>query len=172
MQTQKIKIILRKSPQIWKIVVYLIYFVAFFVSLIVFFYVLIILTPIIALLLAFFCFLLCDSICWQLMGKEIIEIDKNEVQIYKRGRLMQQKHVISGQLHCSCQKHPHSFWTSFGLFFGTRGGCIKLTDNSGEEFYFGQSLKKEEAHALIYFMETFQENPAQEIPDVLKKFIK
>ena len=172
MQTQKIKIILRKSPQIWKIVVYLIYFVAFFVSLIVFFYVLIILTPIIALLLAFLCFLFSDSICWQLMGKEIIEIDKNGVQIYKRGRLMQKKHVISGQLHCRCQKHPYSYLASFGLFFGTRGGCIKMTDDAGEEFYFGQSLNKEEAYALIYLMETFQENPTQEIPDVLKKFIK
>ena len=47
-----------------------------------------------------------------------------------------------------------------------------MTDDAGEEFYFGQSLNKEEAYALIYLMETFQENPTQEIPDVLKKFIK
>ena len=159
--------VLRKRPQIWKILIFLPYFVGALTVFICFNFVVSV-----ALFSLFFMVLFADSICWQLMGKEIVEIEQNHIVVYKRGRILQQKHTISGKAYCICQKEAYSFWTSYGLFFSTRGGSVKMIDDNMMEFYFGQSLTSDEAAALSDFIAHYNENQYHETPDVLMKFVR
>jgi len=167
MKVQKIKFVLRKRTQVWKIIIFLVYFVALFFAFINLIFVICIALPVL-----FFCLLFLDSICWQLAGKEIIEIDNGAITVYKKGRIFQKKRTVTGRPYCVCQKEPYSFWTSFGLFFNTRGGRIKIIDDNMVEFHIGQSLSSNEAEALASFLVLYGKEECLEIPEILMRFVE
>ena len=135
------KLIFRKHPQIWKIIlliVSLLFITAFIV------YDIIVMTGLfliisIAVYFIFF-FLLTDALCWQLAGKEIIEIGNNGIIFYKSGRILQKRHIVS------------------------------FNKDKMTKFQIGESLSQEEAECLISYLKECYIKTSQEIPDLLEKY--
>ena len=158
------KLIFRKHPQIWKIIlliVSLLFITAFIV------YDIIVMTGLfliisIAVYFIFF-FLLTDALCWQLAGKEIIEIGNNGIIFYKSGRILQKRHIVSFN-------KDKIMSVIYSRAFSYENGKIQIIDDNMTKFQIGESLSQEEAECLISYLKECYIKTSQEIPDLLEKY--
>lgn len=105
----------------------------------------------IILLMSLFLFLFVDNLCWQLNGKEIISFEKTGILIVKKGRLLNGRKFICFEDidDVYYEKMSYSAWRSWGIFWGRKGGCIKIEYKGTSYCYFGQSISYEEAMSII-----------------------
>ena len=96
----------------------------------------------------FFLFLCIDIQCWNFMGKEKIIFHEEFLSISQKGRTLKYNRKINYKdiVSIEFERYPRGP-LGIDLFYtyGWKGGCIKITKNDGNSYYFGQSLTAPEA---------------------------
>ena len=161
-----IKLIFRNHPQIWKIIlliIFLLFITAFIVYDIIVMTGLFLIISIVFYVILFF--LITDALCWQLTGKEIIEIGNNSIIFYKSGRILQKRHIVSFN-------KDKILSVLYSRAFYYENGKIQIIDDNMAKFQIGASLTQEEAECLISYLKEFYIKTPQEVPELLKKYKK
>lgn len=117
------------------------------------------------LFMILFLFFFIDNLCWQLNGKEIVSFEKNGISIKKKGRLLNSRKFIFYEDidNVFYEKMKYSAWRSWGVFWGWRGGCIKIEYRGSSYYYVGQSLSYDEAKFVIPDIKNTIDSFSQEI---------
>lgn len=150
------KMILKKKPRYVVLFIHLCYFIftASF-SIILFFEPnMDIVTPICILFVSSW-FL--DGLIWEIFGKEVFAFEESEFRYKRSGRIYPRTTNIKYEYiyDITLEKMSFSGKNSFGFFFGTKGGHIRIdyfvlgNDEWPYSFYFGESVSYEQAQKII-----------------------
>lgn len=106
-----------------------------------------------------------DNLCWQLYGKEIVSFEQNGIFIKKKGRLLNgRKFIFYEDIDdIVYEKMKYSAWSSWGIFWGWRGGCIEIEYRGTSFYYIGQSLSYDEANLMLPEIKNTIDSFSQEI---------
>lgn len=96
-------------------------------------------------------FFFADNLCWQLNGKEVISFEREGILILKKGRLINSRKFICYEKISDIfyEQMKYSALRSWGIFWGRKGGSIKIEYGGGSFCYFGQSLSYNEAMHIL-----------------------
>jgi len=169
--TNSTKLFFKKSPQIWKIILFavsLLFFTVLFVLDLIEHSGIILLLDVATYLLL--TYLLSNLLVWQLLGGDIIEIDDTGITFYKQGASISKKHHISRSTHPNYENTSHSVKKITLDYSHSKRNRIMIIDDNMISFQIGQDISLIEAENLVIYLNNCINNKREELPEVLKKY--